>query len=193
MCPNDDSFRSLLASYIKVRDVDGAVSELHRQAGGVGVDVDGRHLRVWFFCCARGRRWSGPEVNGNTLSIVPPVAIDFSSSAVIGLYRVPHYTDVTVPSGTTLSSTSWDGSVGGVLVFRATGDVSIEGDVDASAMGFDLGVFLAVLGAVLLSLESFSRMARRSGDETSEHAMDIDPSRDAELTPDDAGAQGKVI
>ena len=31
----------------------------------------------------------------------------------------------------------------------------------ASAMGFDLGVFLAVVGAVMLSLESFARMARR--------------------------------
>lgn len=48
----------------------------------------------------------------------------------------------------------------------------------ASAMGFDLGVFLAVLGAVLLSLESFSRMARRAYTEESEYAMDIDPSRE---------------
>ncbi len=49
----------------------------------------------------------------------------------------------------------------------------------ATAMGFDLGVFLCVVGAVMLSLESFSRLARRAGDEVSEHAMDIDPSRDA--------------
>ncbi|WOI56312.1 monovalent cation/H+ antiporter subunit A [Palleronia sp. LCG004] len=48
----------------------------------------------------------------------------------------------------------------------------------ASALGFDLGVFLAVVGAVMLSLESFSRLARRQGDAPSEHAMDIDPSRD---------------
>jgi multicomponent K+:H+ antiporter subunit A len=54
-------------------------------------------------------------------------------------------------------------------------------------------VFLAVVGAVMLSLESFSRLGYRAGTETSDHAMDIDPSRDAELTPDDAGAQGKVI
>ena len=47
----------------------------------------------------------------------------------------------------------------------------------ATAMGFDLGVFLAVVGAVMLSLESFSRLGRRSGTEVSEHAMDIDPSR----------------
>ncbi|ANT61068.1 cation:proton antiporter [Salipiger sp. CCB-MM3] len=50
----------------------------------------------------------------------------------------------------------------------------------ASAMAFDLGVFLSVVGAVMLSLESFSRLARRADTETSEHAMDIDPSRDTE-------------
>ncbi|KQI67504.1 cation:proton antiporter [Loktanella sp. 3ANDIMAR09] len=48
----------------------------------------------------------------------------------------------------------------------------------ATAMAFDLGVFLAVVGAVMLSLESYSRLARRQGDETNEHAMDIDPSRE---------------
>ncbi|MGY9045916.1 MAG: monovalent cation/H+ antiporter subunit A [Rhodobacterales bacterium] len=49
----------------------------------------------------------------------------------------------------------------------------------ATAALFDLGVFLAVLGAVMLSLESFSRLARRAHVEESEFAMDIDPSRDA--------------
>ncbi|KAA9010185.1 monovalent cation/H+ antiporter subunit A [Histidinibacterium aquaticum] len=48
----------------------------------------------------------------------------------------------------------------------------------ATAMGFDLGVFLAVVGAVMLSLESFSRLARRARKDRSEHAMDIDPSRE---------------
>ena len=43
----------------------------------------------------------------------------------------------------------------------------------ATAMGFDLGVFLCVVGAVMLSLESFSRLARRSGEEVSEYAMDV--------------------
>ncbi|MFD2740279.1 monovalent cation/H+ antiporter subunit A [Sulfitobacter aestuarii] len=48
----------------------------------------------------------------------------------------------------------------------------------ATAMGFDLGVFLAVVGAVMLSLESFSRLGRRAGTEVSDYAMDIDPSRE---------------
>ncbi len=48
----------------------------------------------------------------------------------------------------------------------------------ATAALFDVGVFLAVVGAVMLSLESFSRLARRAHDKDSDHPMDIDPSRE---------------
>lgn len=53
----------------------------------------------------------------------------------------------------------------------------------ATAALFDLGVFLAVVGAVMLSLESFSRLARRTHVPDSEHPMDIDPSREADVEP----------
>jgi len=36
---------------------------------------------------------------------------------------------------------------------------------------------------VMLSLESFSRLARQSGGPDSEHALDIDPSRDDPKEP----------
>jgi len=47
----------------------------------------------------------------------------------------------------------------------------------ATAALFDVGVFLAVVGAVMLSLESFSRLARRADMPDADHPMDIDPSR----------------
>ena len=50
---------------------------------------------------------------------------------------------------------------------------------------FDVGVFLAVVGAVMLSLESFSRLARRAEYQESEYAMDIDPSRDELAEPEE--------
>ena len=58
----------------------------------------------------------------------------------------------------------------------------------ATAAIFDVGVFLAVVGAVMLSLESFSRLARRAHVTDSDHPMDIDPSRDDTVG---AGAQSK--
>ncbi|EKE44495.1 hypothetical protein OCGS_1333 [Oceaniovalibus guishaninsula JLT2003] len=46
----------------------------------------------------------------------------------------------------------------------------------ATAMLFDLGVFLTVLGSVLLMLYSLSRIARRAGGQADEGPMDFDPS-----------------
>ncbi|MDP3263555.1 MAG: monovalent cation/H+ antiporter subunit A [Tabrizicola sp.] len=48
----------------------------------------------------------------------------------------------------------------------------------ATAAIFDLGVFLCVLGAVMLSLASLSRMALRAGEKVNPDAFDIDPSRE---------------
>jgi multicomponent K+:H+ antiporter subunit A len=50
----------------------------------------------------------------------------------------------------------------------------------ATAMAFDLGVFLTVVGAVMLALESLSRLARAAGERANIHPMDIDPSRTPE-------------
>ncbi|MDO5632081.1 MAG: monovalent cation/H+ antiporter subunit A [Paracoccus sp. (in: a-proteobacteria)] len=47
----------------------------------------------------------------------------------------------------------------------------------ASAMGFDLGVFLCVVGAVMLALNSLSRLSRMSGAPVNTEPMDIAPSR----------------
>lgn len=58
----------------------------------------------------------------------------------------------------------------------------------ATALVFDLGVFLSVVGAVMLSLESFSRFSRRTNKESSDYAMDIDPSRDDKVLASAKGA-----
>ncbi|MFC7705305.1 monovalent cation/H+ antiporter subunit A [Plastorhodobacter daqingensis] len=50
----------------------------------------------------------------------------------------------------------------------------------ATAMAFDVGVFLAVVGSVMLALASLSRLARRAGETVNEAAMDIDPSQETE-------------
>jgi multicomponent K+:H+ antiporter subunit A len=48
----------------------------------------------------------------------------------------------------------------------------------ATAMLFDLGVFLTVLGAVMLMLYSLSRIARHAGETVNTEAMDFDPGMD---------------
>jgi multicomponent K+:H+ antiporter subunit A len=48
----------------------------------------------------------------------------------------------------------------------------------ATAMAFDVGVFLAVVGAVMLALETLSRLSAQSGTKPNLTPMDIDPSHD---------------
>ena len=50
----------------------------------------------------------------------------------------------------------------------------------ATAMLFDLGVFLTVLGAVMLMLYSLSRIARYAGETVNVEPMDYDPSEQAD-------------
>ncbi len=47
----------------------------------------------------------------------------------------------------------------------------------ATAMAFDVGVFLTVLGAVMLSLESLSRIARHAGETVNLEPMDVMPEK----------------
>lgn len=54
----------------------------------------------------------------------------------------------------------------------------------ATAMLFDLGVFLTVLGAVMLMLYSLSRIARYAGTTVNVDPMDYDPSSRVEDTPE---------
>lgn len=56
----------------------------------------------------------------------------------------------------------------------------------ATAMFFDLGVFLAVFGAIMLALESFARFAWQPGTDQ-EYPMDINPERD-DPQPKEEGA-----
>ena len=51
----------------------------------------------------------------------------------------------------------------------------------ATAAIFDLGVFLCVLGAVLLALASLSRLGLRTGEPVNTRAFDINPSEAATL------------
>jgi hypothetical protein len=56
------------------------------------------------------------------------------------LQRVPQYEDVTIGVGVTLEPDAWNGVKGGVMFFKASGSVSINGNISASSKGFLGGV-----------------------------------------------------
>ena len=58
----------------------------------------------------------------------------------IMVQRVPNYTSVTVNGGITLSASAFDGSIGGVLAFRASSTVTNNGYISAAQTGYRGGV-----------------------------------------------------
>ncbi len=61
---------------------------------------------------------------------------DSTNATVAQVVRVPHYTDVTVNGGQSITAPAWNGYVGGIVIFRATGVVTTNGTIDASQKGF---------------------------------------------------------
>ncbi len=82
-------------------------------------------------------------LNNTTLQLDSPLGLDFYSgtfnaqaSSAAQVVRVPHFTDVTIPAGKSIAAPAWNGNSGGIVVFRASGTVSVAGSIDAQAKGY---------------------------------------------------------
>jgi len=73
----------------------------------------------------------------NTLTLSRNLKYSYDgTSQKIMVQRVPNYTNVTVSSGATMTTTAWDGSKEGVIFFRANGTVTISGTINGASKGF---------------------------------------------------------
>lgn len=77
-------------------------------------------------------------IASNTLTLEAALTRTFgdSSTQKIMVQRIPNYTDVTVSSGATLTAAAYDGTKNGVLFFRASGTVTVQGTVDMKGKGY---------------------------------------------------------
>ncbi|MBM4369389.1 MAG: putative metal-binding motif-containing protein, partial [Deltaproteobacteria bacterium] len=75
-------------------------------------------------------------VSGNTLSVEPALDNAYAASSVVLVQRVPHFTDLDVRSGGSITASDWAGAGGGVVIARATGAIIVDGSVGVDALGF---------------------------------------------------------
>ena len=54
----------------------------------------------------------------------------------IMVQRIPNYKDVTIDTGANLTSNAWNGTLGGILAFKASGTVTVNGTIHANAKGY---------------------------------------------------------
>jgi hypothetical protein len=79
------------------------------------------------------------SVSGTSLYLTSSVqksygGANFASQKVVA-QRVPQWTNVTISSGVSLTANAWNGTSGGIIVFRATGTVDVQSGATISASG----------------------------------------------------------
>ena len=79
---------------------------------------------------------SGISGNAITLTTTLTYAYTASSTKKHQVLKVSNYTSVTIGSGVTLTCHTWNGTSGGVLAFRANGNVTNSGSITASEKGY---------------------------------------------------------
>ena len=86
------------------------------------------------------------SISTDTLTFTTPIQklygatssnLDLTGQSV-AVQRVPQWTNVTITSTGTLTANAWDGTSGGLLVFRANGtvDINASGSIQMSAKGY---------------------------------------------------------
>ena len=82
------------------------------------------------------------STGGSTLNLTSTIQNTYGgttfSNQVVRVQRIPQWTSVTINSGGTLTADAWDGTSGGIIVFKANGTVAINGtgSIDATGTGY---------------------------------------------------------
>ncbi len=86
------------------------------------------------------------SVSGTNITISSPLANAYYSGTFASttataaqIVNVPHYTNVTINSGASLTAAAWNGYTGGIVVFRVQDTLNVSGAFNASGKGFRKG------------------------------------------------------
>jgi gliding motility-associated-like protein len=73
-------------------------------------------------------------VSGNSITLIGKLLRPYDVNSYVQLVSIPSYSNVTVTGS--LTCLPWNGVVGGILIFEASGVTSLGADIDVSGKGF---------------------------------------------------------
>ncbi len=73
---------------------------------------------------------------GNTITTAVPLRFSYSIAGGSQVVRVPQYRSMLVAAGSSLTSTDWNGTRGGVVALYVRDGLTINGTIDVTARGF---------------------------------------------------------
>lgn len=108
------------------------------------------------------------SIAGSTITFANPIIRTYSPSDFVQLVKVPTYTNVVING--LLTCLPWNGTIGGILVFEASGTITLNANIDVSGNGFlggalSNGAITSCLGDTFdFVLPSTSLAAARKGE-----------------------------
>ncbi|MDH7514701.1 MAG: hypothetical protein QHI48_02330 [Bacteroidota bacterium] len=79
-------------------------------------------------------------VESSTLTVSPSFLQNYTASGNVQVVRVPQYTTLIVPSGSTITGQPWDGQKGGIVAVHVRDTAMINGRIVADTLGFRGGL-----------------------------------------------------
>jgi uncharacterized repeat protein (TIGR01451 family)/MYXO-CTERM domain-containing protein len=95
---------------------------------------------------------------------------NYTAAGHAQVVRVPQYTTLDVPTGTSITGDAWDGAKGGVVAMYVKGKTNLVGKIDASALGFRGG---AVDNTTTGTVAAFVNFASKNAADGAEHGESI--------------------
>ena len=80
------------------------------------------------------------SISGRTITLSSGVVNAYDSDDRVQVVRVPRYESVSVSAAGSITGEPWDGEVGGLIVMSVSGDLTLNGTIDADGLGFAGGV-----------------------------------------------------
>ncbi len=72
----------------------------------------------------------------STINLNCQLTTNFISSGHVQVIRIPRYNNLTIPAGSSITTTNWNGDQGGVVALEVNGALTINGTITATGNGF---------------------------------------------------------
>jgi hypothetical protein len=135
-------------AYLTGNEIAGDAEISVDDASGFGTDDEILVIQIQNSSSGVAGRYEFKQVSnviGSEISLSSPLensyysgSFDMVDATVCQIVRLPHFTDVTVDNGCSITAPAWNGYIGGLVVFRATGitDIKNGGCVNVSYKGY---------------------------------------------------------
>lgn len=72
----------------------------------------------------------------NTINLKCGLENNYTASGFVQVVRVPRFNNLIINSGASVTASPWNGLIGGLIVLECEGDLTLNGSMDVSSLGF---------------------------------------------------------